>query len=177
MDFDREKFKALVHYVCWSCKDDPSKLGSTKLNKILWLSDVLKYYRSGSPLTGARYVKRQFGPVPRAIVPVLGELEKEGSVFSRQVLFHGKPKAEFIVVRPPAINLSDEERTLVDRTISYVCDEHTAKSISELSHDAVWRSAEDGEDIPYFTIFATKGELDEDEREWARQEIEGMGIS
>jgi hypothetical protein len=35
MAFDREKFKSLVHYVCWRCMDDPSKLGSVKLNKIL----------------------------------------------------------------------------------------------------------------------------------------------
>jgi len=177
MDFDREKFKALVHYVCWSCKDDTSKLGGTKLNKILWLADFVRYYRTGDPLTGARYVKRQFGPVPRAINPVLAELERDGAVFARQVMFHGKPKTDFIVVTEPDINLTEDERTLVDRTIKYVCDEHTAKSISDLSHDAVWHAAEDGEDIPYFTIFATKGEIDDDDREWARQEIEDMEVS
>src|SRR5258707_6058665 len=104
MDFDREKFKALVHYVCWSRKDDTSKLGSTKLNKILWLSDFVKYYRSGASITGARYVKRQFGPVPRAIMPVLAELESEGAVFTREVPFHGRTKTDFLVKKDTTMN-------------------------------------------------------------------------
>ena len=64
---DREKFRSLVHYVCWRCADDPAKLGRVKLNKILWLTDFTSYYETGKPMTGARYVKRQFGPVPSAI--------------------------------------------------------------------------------------------------------------
>jgi Protein of unknown function (DUF4065) len=177
MDFNREKFKALVHYVCWSCKDDTSKLGSTKLNKILWLADFVTYYRSGEPITGATYIRRQFGPVPRAIMPVLAELERDGAVFARKILFHGKPKTDFIVAKNPEINLSDDEKRLIDLTIRFVCDENTAKSISELSHDSVWHAAKDGEDIPYYTIFAAKGEIDEDDREWARQEIEGIEVA
>jgi hypothetical protein len=177
MNFNREKFKALVHYVCWRCKDDTSRLGSTKLNKILWLGDFMMYYRSGAPITGATYVRRQFGPVPRAIVPVLAELEDEGSVFARPILFHGKPKNDFIVTREPEINLSQDEQRLIDSVIRFVCDDNTAKSISELSHDSVWHAAKDGEDIPYFTIFASRGDIDEDDRDWARQEIEGIEVA
>jgi hypothetical protein len=171
MNFDREKFKALVHYVCWSCKDDTSKLGSTKLNKVLWLADFLKYYRSGISITGARYVKRQFGPVPRAIMPVLSELEREGSVITREVPFHGRTKTEFIVTKDPVVSFPKDELDIIDRTIRFVCDEHTAQSISEVSHDAVWHAAEDGEDIPYFTVFAVRGDVTDSDREWAREEI------
>ena len=58
------KFKKLVHYVCSQCSGDVSKLGAVKLNKALWLSDLVAYYQLGQPITSARYVKRQFGPVP-----------------------------------------------------------------------------------------------------------------
>jgi hypothetical protein len=30
VQLDREKFKALIHYICWRCQD-PTKLGSVKL--------------------------------------------------------------------------------------------------------------------------------------------------
>lgn len=42
MAYNAEKFKALVHYICWKV-EDPRQLGATKLNNILWFSDVLTY--------------------------------------------------------------------------------------------------------------------------------------
>jgi hypothetical protein len=173
MTFDREKFKTLVQYVCWLCKDDPGELGAVKLNKILWLSDFNGYYLTGEPITGARYVKRQFGPVPRAIVSVLQELEDERKVFVRDALFHGFQKKEFIVVKEPEVDaFAPSELDLVKRITNIVRQEHTARSISEASHDHIWHVAEDGEEIPYYTIFSTPGEIGETEREWARQELE-----
>ena len=76
MAFNREKFKLLVHYICWRCSDDPSRLGAVKLNKTLWVADFTAYYEFGQAITGAGYVKRQHGPVPRVILPVLRELEQ-----------------------------------------------------------------------------------------------------
>ena len=47
---DAQKFKNLVHYICWKCSGDPTVLGSVKLNKALWLSDLVSYYRLGHPM-------------------------------------------------------------------------------------------------------------------------------
>lgn len=85
MAFDRNRFKALFHYICWQCKSNPSTLGAVKINKALWVADFTSYYRSGEPLTGTRYVKRQYGSVPSAIVPVLQELEAEGKISSQEL--------------------------------------------------------------------------------------------
>jgi|SRR5690349_8161510 len=174
MAFDHDKFKSLVHYVCWRCSEDPSRLGAVKLNKILWAADFAYYYEHGKPITGAGYIKRQFGPVPRAILSVLKELQSEGSLNIREVPFHGYKKKEFIADQPQATDLDDDERQIVDAAISLICDEHTAKSISQRSHDHVWRVADDGEEIPYFTTFSIPGEISEDELEWAKQELESM---
>lgn len=173
MAFNREKFKSLVHYVCWRCMDDPSKLGAVKLNKILWLADFTAYYQSGEPITGARYVKRQFGPVPSAIKPALRALADESRVVTREVPFHGYAKVEYEVLEDadPSIFTSDQLE-IVDEIIRVVRDEHTAKSISAISHDHIWHAAEDGEEIPYFTIFAIPGEVGKDELDWAKQELE-----
>lgn len=176
MPFAKEKFKSLIHYICWRCHSDPSKLGAVKLNKILWLSDFISYYNSGQPITGARYVRRKFGPVPGAIVPALKELETEGALSIRDTTFHGKRKKEYAVKKKPSLKVFDEkELKLIDTVITYVCESHTAKSISEQSHDHLWESAEDGEEIPYFTIFAKPGEIDEEDRNWANQALEAMG--
>jgi hypothetical protein len=62
MKFNNKKFSNLVHYICYKC-DDPSQLGATKLNKILWYCDMFSYRWNSESMTGENYIKRQFGPV------------------------------------------------------------------------------------------------------------------
>jgi hypothetical protein len=178
MAFDRAKFKALVHYICWACRSDPSKLGSVKLNNTLWVADFSSYYQRGEPITGARYVKRQFGPVPSSILSAVAELQAEGLITARDVVFPSYTQKEFKALSAPDTEIfTGEELRIADEAIRLVCDTHTARSISDHSHDHIWRAAEIGEEIPYFTIFATPGEIREDEREWARIELETLGRS
>ncbi len=110
---DMNKFKMLVHYICWRYSSSPSKLGVVKLNKALWLSDLSAYYALGRPITGTRYIKREFGPVPKPILPVLRELEEDGTLTVRETPCFGKTKKEFIVHR----DASDEFMTAAERTI------------------------------------------------------------
>jgi hypothetical protein len=163
--YDKAKFKNLVHYICAQRSSDPSSLGAVKLNKILWLSDFRAYYRLGDSITGARYVKRQFGPVPHQIMPVLKELQSEGAIEIRDVLHFGKPKKEYVA-------RYEEEKEIIDKTIKLICEDHTAASISEVSHDHVWKAAEDGEEIPYYTVFSVPGKITADELEWAKMQLE-----
>jgi hypothetical protein len=173
MQLDKEKFKALFLYICW--KADASTLGSTKLNKILWLADFKHYYRTGKPLTGARYLKRKFGPVPAPVVSVRRELEKDGSLIVKPTSFHGYEKHDYFALGAPDMErFSKEEMAVIDAAMEFVCYQNTARSISELSHDKVWRAADDGEEIPYYTIFSVPGKITEDDRAWAQFELEGM---
>jgi len=176
MAFDRDKFKAMVHYICWKTTDNPSSLGATKLNKVCWLADFLAYYHFEHAITDASYVKRPFGPVPQAIVGVLRELDAEGAVLNSTKLFHGYPQIQFRATCEPDISAFDgAEMKLIDRMTKYVTEEHTAQSISDLSHDHIWKAASDGEEMPYFTIFAKPAPITEMDREWAMQELETIG--
>jgi hypothetical protein len=171
--YDKAKFKTLVHYICAQRSGDPSSLGAVKLNKILWLSDFRAYYRLGEPITGARYVKRQFGPVPHQIMTVLRELQNEGAIEMMDVAHFGKRKKEYIVKSIPSVAVfSEQEKEIIDKTIKFICDDHTAASISEASHDHVWKAAEDGEEMPYYTVFSVPGKITEDEIEWATRQLE-----
>jgi hypothetical protein len=178
MAMNREKFKALVHYICWRCSDAPEKLGATKLNKILWLSDARAFYESGESITGSRYVKRQFGPVPAAIVPVVQELEAEGIITVEDTPYYNRRKREYRVHTPASSDfLNEEQKKIVEGTIRVVCDEHTATSISDASHDHIWKAAKDGEDLPHYTIFAQPESLTDEDREWAKVQLESVAES
>jgi hypothetical protein len=58
---------------------------------------------------------------------------------------------------------------MIDDILEIICTEHTAQSISDTTHDKIWELAEIGEEIPYYTIFASKlGEINEDDIKWAK---------
>jgi len=172
--FDRDKFKRLVHYICWRC-EDPTKLGAVKLYKVLWRADFKAYLEFGEPVTGDTYVKRQFGPVPSHVLPVLEELRREGTLSIREVDYYGRDKKEFFALKRPDLSVfSAEEISLVDKEIEYVTEEHTARSISEESHDEIWEMARIGEEIPYFTVFSKPAEITESDIEWAKMKIEEL---
>lgn len=168
-NFDRDKFKALVHYVC-NKAEDPSVLGSIKLNKVVWYSDSIYYKINGDSITGETYIKRQFGPVPRHIVQVIDELGKEGKVRRGKVDHFGHMKHEFISIEEPKTELfSSSEISIIDRAYEHVCLNHTAMSISEETHGIIWQLANIGEEIPLYTSFASEtGEIDENDVEWAK---------
>jgi hypothetical protein len=165
--FDKEKFKNLVLYVCSKC--EPKELGSTKLNKVLWYSDMFSYLYHEEPVTGETYVKRQFGPVSKHVLPIINELEQEGKLVTREDDYFGYGKKEYIALKKPNLDLfTGPEISLVDDLIEFICKEHTAKAISAASHDRIWELAEIGEEIPYHAFLASKlGEIDEEDIEWA----------
>jgi hypothetical protein len=171
---DHEKFKTLVHYVVSRRRDAPDTLGAVKLNKILWLSDLSSYYETGKSITTSRYIKQKFGPVPASVMPVLRELEREGVLAVDEAPHYGKMKTLYKVykTRVDTSVFEPGELEIVNEVIDHVCDSHTAKSISEASHDHIWKAAADGEEIPLFTVFARPGKVTEMDRQWASMKLE-----
>jgi hypothetical protein len=171
----RAKFKSLVHYVIASRSDSPETLGAVKLNKVLWLSEIIAFHQRGESITNTRYIKRQFGPVPAPILPVLRELEAEGTLTIREALHYGKRKKVYISnVQANADFLTVPEKLDVQWALEVVCDGHTAASISEASHDHVWKVAEDGEELPLYTVFAKFGKITDEDRAWAHQQLDSV---
>lgn len=164
------KFKTLVHYVCARSEENFGDLGSVKLNKILWLSDLIAYASSGEPITSETYIKRQHGPVPKTILSTLKELEAEGCLIFRKS--KGMVPTRYISLKDPDISdFSPEQISLIDSVINEVVDGHSATSISDFSHthDA-WQMAKIGEEIPHHTCFVSPpGEIDENDIAWANE--------
>jgi hypothetical protein len=169
--YDGDKFKNLVHYVC-SISPNPKVLGATKLNKILWYSELNSFLSLGKPITGAKFVKRQFGPVAKATLPVLENLRSEGAIIIVDTEHFGKPKKEYISLRKPDLSaFSPEEISIITQVTEIICQKHTASSISAATHDDIWEMAEIGEEIPLSTVFAVRGEVTEDDVAWADEKI------
>ncbi len=179
MQFDRAKFKALVHYAIWRAGAKEG-FGATKLYKALWFSEARSFVLRGKPLAGASYIREEYGPVPRLGKIIRDELEAEGSI--RQVQeSSGKYKQwHFKSLQSPDVSfLSDDEKKDLDWWIDTIADKHTAKSVSDLSHedDGCWQMAKMGEEIPFHAFLTTRiRELKDDERAWAERRSKELGL-
>lgn len=177
MALDKTKLKALVRYVIWRAGHQDG-FGATKLNKVLWFSDARHYMAHGSPITGETYVRQRHGPVPKHIEEIKSELEADAAIERWREEYQGVEIERFLSVDPPDTSLfTAEELQMIDWWVKHVAEEHTARSISELSHNYTWQVAAMGEEIPLYAVFASRirAPLGQ-ELEWAKAEAERLGL-
>lgn len=182
--YDEEKLAELILYVAARMADDPS-FGATKLNKVLFFADFYHYAQHGRSITGAEYQKLKHGPAPRQLLPVQRALTLKGDAVVRRGQVGPYTQKRLLPLRDPDLSrFAGSEIALVDEIIS-VLSERSAVEVSELSHCTVgWRIANEGETIPYDSVFLYDEPLTESDRHHAREvaerlrpQLEGAGIS
>jgi hypothetical protein len=163
------RLSEVAHYVIAHCL--PEKLGATKLNKVLWYSDVIFYRAHGRTITGQdAYEKRQYGPVPQNINSILRSLRATGKIQERQVPTPAGQRREFVWLQPPPIeNFSAEEIDVLRDVMTYICDGHSAASISDLTHDALWDETDIGQAMSVKAGAVVPGEITPDAIRWAKE--------
>jgi hypothetical protein len=149
----RDKFKELILYIAQKSEGDPT-FGATKLNKILFFCDFLSYRAYGESITGQRYFKLPHGPAPRALLPVVKELEAEGACVKAKRSYFGRPQEPLFARREANIDIfKSRDIALVDTVVQQLRG-NDASEVSNLSHEFIgWELADDQEDIPYETVF------------------------
>ena len=167
-----DKFKALVHYIIYQCRDNPAQLGAIRLNKTLWYADVEAFQycdpTKRKSITGCKYVKREFGPVPKSIRDALRELQDEEKILIKDPTQDHAPRLFISIAEPDPSALSDGEKSITNGVLKFVCGQ-TARAISASTHDLIWEAADMDEEIPLAATLAV--EMDDPEvpgaHEWA----------
>lgn len=164
--FDRAKLKEAVWFLASYCPAE--ELGNVKLHKMLYFADMFSFVMEGRPITGEEYLKQKFGPTARHLTSIVRALEEEGAIKVEDRPFFGFTKKAYVSIRPfEPVKLSERERGLLGEVADFVRG-HSARSVSELSHDAVWQAAAMGETLPYFTALRlSPEEATEDDLTWA----------
>lgn len=152
-----EKLKAAIHYICEKASGKDS-LDHIKLNKILWYSDVQAYMALGVSITGERYIKKPFGPVTQKNKVAVTDLQNDGAIKSgKSPNDSGYWQTRLDVLQEADTNLfTGEELKILDEMIKYVLGKPSTgpRGISEQTHGEIWELAEDGEQVPLYTVFA-----------------------
>jgi hypothetical protein len=154
-DFKSRKFKELILYFSQRGLDEGLVIGSTKLNKLLFFTDLRAFAELGQPVTGARYQKLEFGPAARELLPMRREL-----LADKEVRFRDRSDDDLndvlVPISTPNVKrvLSEDERRIADEVFEELRP-FNATATSDYSHlkSAGWKVVPLQADIPYESAF------------------------
>ena len=91
------KLKQLILYI--SAKlSSRQNFWETLLNKLLYFVDFDYYEWTGTLVTDESYVKLPFGPVPKVMQKVLGEMQKDGQIMVVPRTYFGKEQKNIVAL-------------------------------------------------------------------------------
>jgi Protein of unknown function (DUF4065) len=172
-EFSSSRFKELVLLLAWRSKDDPL-MSRVKLNKLLYQSDFEAFRLLGRSITGATYVRGEFGPMA-AELPWAEERLGERGYLSYRTQESGPYPQKVPVAHEGAdeAQFSDEELEIARRAVAELAD-YGGKAASEWSHEesAGWRLRENDEVITYESgLIDTGRKLDPERLQLLREYI------
>lgn len=165
-DRTRERMRELILYIADRCKSD-LKFGATKLNKILYHSDFAAFREFGTPITGAQYMRLDFGQVPVHLLPVQKQMLADGDIEMQRADYYTQQQKRIRPKRKSNQLLFEEhELAIVDAVIEELKD-FDASTVSYMTHGRVWEIAKNGQRVPYEAAFVSDGGLTEEDMQWA----------
>ncbi len=147
------KFKNVLVYILERCAGKPN-VGETVLYKLLYFSDFNYYELYEEHLTGAKYRKLPYGPVPQKLDSIVLQMIDKGQLQRVKTEYHGYPQTRYLpLVKADLTELKASEKEVIDRVIEQLSD-WSAAAISNYSHkDMPWLASKEGEEINYELAF------------------------
>ena len=147
------KFKNVLLYILEKCAGKPN-IGETVLYKLLYFSDFNYYERYEEHLTGAKYRKLPYGPVPQKLDTIILQMLDQKKLQRVKSDYHGYQQTRYLpLVKANLTLLKASEKEVIDRVIEQMSD-WSAPAISNYSHkDIPWQATKEGEEINYELAF------------------------
>ena len=152
-DLQLSKFKNVLLYILERCAGKPN-MGETVLNKLLYFCDFNFYELYEEHLTGARYKKLPYGPVPQKLDTIINQMIDNSQLKRIKTDYHGFLQTRYMPLKKADLmQLSAAEKTVIDNVIQQMSD-WNANKISDYSHkDMPWLATKDGDYISYNLAF------------------------
>ncbi len=152
-DFNKEKFKNMLHYILHKCGSNPN-VGKTVLYKLLYFSDFNYFELYEQPLTNEVYRRLPHGPAPTHFDIAIDELINEEKITVNPTpVYSNKLQYRYSSLKEPEMEFSSDELNVIDDVIEKLSNMN-ATQISEYSHgDMPWRAAEDYGLMKYSFVF------------------------
>lgn len=147
------KFKNVLLYILERCAGKPN-VGETVLYKLLYFSDFNYYELYEEHLTGAKYRKLPYGPVPQKLDILINQMLEQGLIQRIKTAYYDKMQIRYIpLLKADLTELKASEKEVIDKVIEQLSD-WSAAAISNYSHkDMPWLASKEGEEINYELAF------------------------
>lgn len=147
------KLKNVLLYILERCAGKPN-VGETVLYKLLYFSDFNYYELYEEHLTGARYRKLPYGPVPQKLDAIIAQMIERKQIQRIKTQYHGYPQTRYIPLQKASLTqLKASEMEVLDRVIAQLSD-WSAAAVSKYSHkDLPWLATKEGDEIDYELAF------------------------
>ncbi len=147
------KFKNVLLYILERCAGKPN-VGETVLYKLLYFCDFNYYELYEEHLTGAKYRKLPYGPVPKKLDAIINQMIDAGEIQRIKVPYFDKFQTRYIpLVSADLKIINGAEKEVIDKVIDQFGD-WSASAISNYSHkDMPWLASKEGEEIDYELAF------------------------
>lgn len=148
-----DKFKNVLLYILEKCAGKPN-VGETVLYKLLYFSDFNYYELYEEHLTGAKYRKLPYGPVPQKLDAIINQMIDAGQLQRIKTDYFGLPQTRYLpLIKADLRELKASEKEVIDRVIDQMSD-WSATAISQYSHkDLPWEVTDEGKFIDYELAF------------------------
>jgi transcriptional regulator with XRE-family HTH domain len=147
------KFKNVLLYILERCAGKPN-VGETVLYKLLYFADFNYYELYEEQLTGVKYRKLPYGPVPQKLDSIIKQMIDGGYLQRVKTAYQGYPQTRYLPLQKANLTeLLASEKEVIDRVIEQMSD-WSASAISNYSHkDIPWIASKEGEEINYELAF------------------------
>lgn len=148
-----KKFKNVLLYILERCAGKPN-VGETVLYKLLYFSDFNYYELYEEHLTGAKYRRLPYGPVPQNVDIIIRQMIDKGMIKRIKTEYYDKVQTRYIpLAKADLTELIASEKEVIDKVIEQMSD-WSATAISSYSHkDMPWLASKEGEEINYELAF------------------------
>ena len=150
--FDARRFVNASAYIVERCPE----VTKMKLSKLLYFADKEHLLAYGKPITGDRYVKMEYGPVPSSGYNLLKRDERasveDQTLFDRHLSVDGNDLSLKEPYNPRA--LAETDREIIDSVLSKYGNLSAAQLSKVSHHEPAWSNAEMNADIDYRLFFA-----------------------
>ncbi len=152
-ELHEDKLRNILLYILERCAGKPN-VGETVLYKLLYFCDFNYYEIYEEHLTGSRYKKLSYGPVPQKLSSILNKMTSSGQLQKVKTEYYGKPQTRFLpLMKPDLTRLSAAEKDVIDSVIDQMSD-WSASMISDYSHnDKPWKATELNDYVDYELVF------------------------
>lgn len=145
---NNEKFLQMYFYTLDHFKE--KGIPKTKLAKLLYLIDFSNFYEKLEPMSGVRYVRRDYGPVADIFFEMTDLLFDSGKISI-------EPVGDALMISSTSFDrrydkLTDEDKTRIDNICELWHDKRTSEIVNFTHEQKPWLSCRDGEYIPYELI-------------------------